>query len=81
MKPDLAKMSKKELRAYVLAHRDDLEALEVLYNRRSPDAEAVWFHSPQNPEEEKQQFELFKRLVSEKESNSDNSTASGLADK
>ena len=67
MKPDFAKMSKPELRAYVLAHRDDLDALDALYHRRTPDSEAVWFHPPKTQEEEQQQFELFKRLISEKE--------------
>lgn len=67
MKPDFEKMSKPELRAYVLAHRDDLGALDALYHRRTPDAEAIWFHPPKTQEEEQQQFELFKRLISEKE--------------
>ena len=75
MKPNFNKMSKPELRAYVLAHRDDLQALDALYNRRTPDSEAVWFQVPQSPEEEIQQFELFQRLIREKESNPDNSAA------
>ena len=75
MKPNFDKMSKPELRAYVLAHRDDLQALDALYNRRTPDSEAVWFQVPQSLEEETQQFELFQRLIREKESNPDNSAA------
>ncbi len=75
MKPDFEKMSKPELRAYVLAHRDDLQALDALHDRRTPDSEAVWFHTPQSPEEETQQFERFQRLIREKEGNSDNSAA------
>lgn len=30
-------MSKAELRAYILEHRDDLEAIRHLFNRRTPD--------------------------------------------
>ncbi len=67
MKPNFAAMSKQELKKYVLAHRDDTEALNALYNRRRPDAEAIWFAPPQSEEELQQQFALFKQLVSEKE--------------
>jgi hypothetical protein len=35
MRPNFAEMSTKELRAYVLAHREDTEALEILFSRRS----------------------------------------------
>ncbi len=73
MKPDFDKMSKPELRAYVLVHRDDLQALEALHDRRTPDSEAIWFHTPQSPEEDTQQCELFQRLIRNKESNPDNS--------
>jgi hypothetical protein len=31
MKPNYQTMSKKELRAYVLKHRDDLEAIQLLF--------------------------------------------------
>jgi hypothetical protein len=71
MKPDFEAMSKAELRAYVLSHRDDLEALDALVSRRSPDSEAVWFHPPTTPEEEQQQFELFKQMVNDREKNQD----------
>ncbi|MEG3989825.1 hypothetical protein QUA13_22190 [Microcoleus sp. S28C3] len=37
-------MINQELRAYALAHREDLKALDVLYSRRTPDSEAIWFH-------------------------------------
>jgi hypothetical protein len=49
-----------------LSHRDDLEALDALYDRRTPDSEAIWFHPPTTPEEEKQQFELFKQMVNDR---------------
>ena len=45
MKPNFAQMSTKELRAYVLAHREDLEALDMLVSRRSPDSEAIIYPS------------------------------------
>ncbi|MCL1470437.1 DUF6887 family protein [Argonema antarcticum] len=66
MKPQFEQMTRKELREYVLTHRDDLEALDALVNRRSPDSKAIMFHPPKTKEEEQEQFELFKRIVDEK---------------
>ncbi|MEH1998879.1 MAG: hypothetical protein V7L00_09045 [Nostoc sp.] len=43
MKPNFAEMSTKKLKAYVLAHREDLEALDILVNRRTPDSEATLY--------------------------------------
>lgn len=43
MKPNFEKMTNKELIAYALAYRDDLEPLQVLYERRTPDEEATWY--------------------------------------
>ncbi|MDJ0580532.1 hypothetical protein [Crocosphaera sp.] len=37
MKPDFSKMSKQELKAYVLTHRDDMEAIRQLFSRRQSD--------------------------------------------
>ena len=71
MKLNFDDMSKAELRAYVLQHRDDLDAIEALFNRRNPNSEAIVFHSPQSKDEEQQQFELFQRLVKEKEGQGD----------
>ncbi|MEH2181502.1 DUF6887 family protein [Nostoc sp.] len=45
MKPNFAQMSTKELRAYVLAHREDLEALDMLVSRHTPDSEAIIYPS------------------------------------
>ncbi len=45
MKHNFAEMSTKELRVYVLEHRDDVEALEVLFSRRTPDSEATIYPS------------------------------------
>jgi len=66
MKPQFEQMTRKELRDYVRVHRDDLEALDALVNRRKPDSETIMFHPPKNKEEEQEQFELFKRIVDEK---------------
>ena len=43
MKPNYEKMSKAELTAYILANREDDEALRVLFSRRTPDSEATWY--------------------------------------
>lgn len=45
MKPNFKEMSAKELRTYILAHRDDLEALDALVSRRTPDSEATIYPS------------------------------------
>ncbi|MGK7930427.1 MAG: hypothetical protein AB4041_03185 [Microcystaceae cyanobacterium] len=34
MKPDFSKMSKTDLKVYVLSHRDDMEAIRHLFSRR-----------------------------------------------
>ncbi|MBO0352325.1 hypothetical protein J0895_25225 [Phormidium pseudopriestleyi FRX01] len=46
MNPKFELMSREQLKAYLLSNRDDLEALEALVNRRSPDAEATWYPAP-----------------------------------
>lgn len=67
MKPDLTNMSRKELKNYVLTHRNDLEALHALYERRSPDSEAVWFKAPTTLEDIKQMESLFVQALKERE--------------
>jgi hypothetical protein len=69
MKPNFEEMTNAELKAYALKHRsdEDLEALRVLFNRRKPDSETIIFYPPKNKEEEQEQFELFKRIIEEKE--------------
>jgi len=74
MKPDFASMSRKELKAYILSHRDDLEAINALYERRTPDSEAVWFEPPKTMEEAEQQFEVFKKIIEEREKKPDRPT-------
>jgi hypothetical protein len=43
MQPNFESMTNKELIAYALAHREDVEPLRVLYSRRTPDSEATWY--------------------------------------
>ncbi len=50
MKQKFAEMSRKELTAYMLEHREDMEAIEALVSRRSPDSEATWYPAPCTPE-------------------------------
>jgi hypothetical protein len=64
MKTDFEQMTFAELRAYALAHRDDVEPLREIYRRRSPDSEAVWFKLPQSKEEEEQQAEQLRKILS-----------------
>ena len=48
MKPNFKSMTRQELKAYVLKHREDIEALNVLISRRSPDEEATWYNFADN---------------------------------
>jgi hypothetical protein len=66
MQPNFEAMTNQELARYALTHRDEVEPLRVLYRRRSPDSEAVWFAPPKNLEEEQQQFELFQQMLSDR---------------
>jgi polyribonucleotide nucleotidyltransferase len=51
MKPNFDQMSKAELKAYVLSHRDDDEAICALFSRRNPpDSEATWYGPMSTPE-------------------------------
>lgn len=68
MQPNFEIMSTLELTRYALSHRNEVEPLRELYRRRSPDEEATWFKLPKDKEEEQKQFELFKKLIDEKES-------------
>jgi hypothetical protein len=63
MKPNFETMPRKELIAYVLAHREDEEAFEILLNRRSPDSEATWYNFPDNEEGHQQMSEVFQRKL------------------
>ena len=52
MAPNFEEMTNKQLIAYALAHRDEMEPLRVLYSRRTPDAEATWYGPMTTPEGE-----------------------------
>jgi hypothetical protein len=67
MKPNYANMTNAQLRAYILQHRDDLEAMEAFFARRSPDAEATWFNAPQTAEEWHQQTEMLRPILERRE--------------
>ncbi|MEH2066796.1 MAG: hypothetical protein V7K47_01245 [Nostoc sp.] len=61
-KTDFTKMSRQELRAYVLAHREDDEAIEALINRGNPDSPKYPF--PQTEEDFREMEEILKRKLS-----------------
>jgi hypothetical protein len=66
MKPDYDAMSWRELRTYILQHRDDLDALEALHARAIPDSEATWYSAPATVEEWEQQQEMLKPIFEQK---------------
>jgi hypothetical protein len=66
MRPNFETMTISELKAYALAHRDEVEPLREIYRRRTPDAEAVWYRLPETKEEEEQQLQQFQQILSEK---------------
>ena len=51
MKPKFDEMSRAELKAYVLSHRDDDEAIRIFFGRRNPpDSQAIWYGPMTTPE-------------------------------
>ncbi|MBN3950302.1 MAG: hypothetical protein HWQ38_29045 [Nostoc sp. NMS7] len=60
-KPDFSKMSRQELRAYILAHREDDEAIEALIKRRSPNSPTYPF--PQTNEDLREMEEILKKKL------------------
>lgn len=71
MQPNFEAMTNTELKTYALTHRNEIEPLRELYCRRTPDSEAVWFKLPETKDEELQQFEQFKQMLSEREPSKD----------
>lgn len=61
MKPDFSQMSRPEIRAYILSHRDDDDAIEALINRRNPDSLTYAF--PQTDEDLKEMEEILKQKL------------------
>jgi hypothetical protein len=62
MKPNFEQMSRSELKAYVLANRNNEEAIRELFRRRNP--HGVRYPMPRSEEELKQMEEIFKRRIS-----------------
>lgn len=66
MQPNFKQMSTSDLKKYILAHRNEIEPLHELYERRSPDNQATWFAPPQTKEEETAELEQLKRMIAER---------------
>ncbi|WP_013321356.1 DUF6887 family protein [Gloeothece verrucosa] len=60
-KPDFSKMTRQELRAYILAHREDDEAIEALIRRSDPNSPKYRF--PQTEEDLREMEEILKRKL------------------
>ena len=60
-KPDFSKMTRRDLRAYVLAHRDDDEAIEALIKRGNPNSSKYRF--PQTDEDLREMEELLRKKL------------------
>jgi hypothetical protein len=63
MEQDFETMPREELKAYVLSHREDVEALRILMRRRSPDSEATWYKFPETEAGWQQMEEVFRRKI------------------
>jgi hypothetical protein len=61
-KPDFSKMNRQELRAYVLAHREDDDAIEALIKRGNPNSPKYPF--PQTNEDLREMEEILRRKLS-----------------
>lgn len=62
MKPNYDAMTRAELRAYILQYRDDVEAIETFFARRSPDSEAMIFPPAKTDAEWQQQIETLRPM-------------------
>jgi hypothetical protein len=65
MKRDFGTMTRQELRAYVLAHRDDDDAIEALIKKGNPGSPTYPF--PQTDEDLKEMEAILKRKLSSSE--------------
>jgi hypothetical protein len=61
MKPDFRKMTKEDLKAYVLLHRDDIEAVRELFSRRTPNGHR--YPAPRTQEEIAAQTEILRQKL------------------
>ncbi|BAZ15978.1 hypothetical protein NIES4071_78510 [Calothrix sp. NIES-4071] len=66
MKPDFNKMTRQELRAYVLENREDDDAIEVLIETANP---GVWYPYPQTDEDLEKMHEILKNYLKKKQGN------------
>ncbi|QSJ16207.1 hypothetical protein JYQ62_31360 [Nostoc sp. UHCC 0702] len=64
-KPDFSKMTRQELRAYVLAHREDDDAIEALIKRGNPNS--IKYPFPQTEEDLREMEEILKRKLGSSE--------------
>lgn len=60
-KLDFSRMTRQEFRAYVLAHREDDEAIEALIKRGNPSSPTYPF--PQTDEDLREMEEILKRKL------------------
>jgi hypothetical protein len=60
-KPDFSQMSRKELKTYALANREDDDAIEELIKRPAPNARDYPY--PQTDEDLQEIQELFQRML------------------
>jgi hypothetical protein len=61
MKPNFSQMTHQDLRAYVLAHRDDDDAIEALIKRRNPNSPKYRF--PKTDEDLIEMEKIFKEKL------------------
>jgi hypothetical protein len=61
MKPNFRQMSRQDLRTYILAHRNDDEAIEALIERRNPNSPKYKF--PQTAEDLVEMEEILKKKL------------------
>jgi hypothetical protein len=59
--PDFSRMTRQELRAYILTHRDDDEAIETLIKRGNPNSPK--FRFPQTDEDLREMEEILRRKL------------------
>ncbi len=62
-KPDFSQMTRPELRAYILAHREDDDAIAALIERGNPDSPI--YPLPQTVEDLQAMAEILRRKLSQ----------------
>ena len=64
MKPDFSKMTRQELRNYILTHREDDDAIESLINRGNP--HSLKYPFPQTEDDFREMEEILKQKLASK---------------